>query len=118
MLEPSHAKPAGHLLHAVRAVAVPPEVNDAGGHTVHLDAWFSLYRWSAPQSVQPPFSERYVPARQNTHCDAPLSDVAPRSHGKHVDAPEMGEYIPAAHSSTTLVPSHAEPIGQRLHVVR
>ena len=32
---------------------------------------------AASHSAQPPESRRYVPARQNEHCDAPASDVVP-----------------------------------------
>ena len=77
-LVPSHAAPIGHSLQAVRSVVfVPPEVNQPAPHTAQLAAWFALHRLSAPQASQPPLCERNVPARQNTHCVAPASDVSP-----------------------------------------
>ena len=101
-LVPSHAEPMGHSLQLVRVVlSSPPEVNEPGGHTEQDSALFSLYRLSAPQSTQPPASRRYVPARQNVHCDAPGSDV-----------------VPVAHTVFTLVPSHEEPAGHGSQLVR
>ena len=59
-----------------------------------------------------------MPARQNSHCVAPALDAVPASHGVQLLAPKLAEYVPAAHSSTTLVPSHAEPAGQVEQLVR
>ena len=73
-LDPSQWWPGGHSLQAVRAVLVPPEVNEPGGHTEQLGALFTLHRLSAPQSTQPSLSERDVPARHGTHDDAPASE--------------------------------------------
>ena len=56
-----------------------------------MGALFALHRLSVPHSTQPPFSERYVPARQNMHCVAPASDVVPSSHVVQLDAPRSGE---------------------------
>ena len=97
---------------------VPPDVNEPGKHTEQSDALFTLHRLSAPHSTQPPLAERCVPARQNAHCVAPASDVSPASHAMHSEAPAAEEYEPAAQGSTTLVPSHAEPAGHRLQLVR
>ena len=91
ILVPLHAKPAGHSAQLVRVVLVPPDVNEPGPHTEQLTALFALHRWSAPQSTQPPLSERYVPARQNTHCVAPASEVEPSPHVVQLDAPGSGE---------------------------
>ena len=89
----------GHSLQAVRVLPLsPPEVKEPGGHSRQESALFSLYRLSAPQSAQPPASRRYVPARQNVHCDAPASDV-----------------VPVAHTVFTLVPSHEKPAGHATH---
>ena len=97
---------------------VPPEVNQPAAHGSQLAAWFALHRLSAPHSTQPPLSERYVPARQNTHCVAPASDVEPSSQATQLDAPGPAEYEPAAQGWTTLVPLHADPAGHRVQLVR
>ena len=97
---------------------VPPDVNEPGGHTEQSDALFALHRLSSPQTTQPPLSESFVPARQNTHCVAPASDVEPSSHDVQFDAPAAGEYEPAAQGSTTLVPLHADPAGHGVQLVR
>ena len=59
-----------------------------------------------------------MPARQNSHCVAPALDVEPAAHAVQFDAPGCAEYVPAAHSSTMLVPLHAEPAGHRAQLVR
>ena len=48
VLEPSHEKPAGHGLHAVRVVGVPSDVNEPTGHFEHRGALFALHMSSAP----------------------------------------------------------------------
>ena len=102
----------------MRVVLVPPDVNELGGHAEQLVALFALHRLSAPQSSQPPLGESDVPARQNSHCVAPSSDVVPASHAVQLDAPGSDEYVPAVHGSATLVPSHAEPAGHSVQLVR
>ena len=52
------------------------------------------------------------------HCVAPASEADPGGQGKHVDAPGCGEYVPAEHSVWLLVPSHENPAGQSLQLVR
>ena len=59
-----------------------------------------------------------MPARQNSHWVAPALDVVPAAHAVHFDAPGAAEYVPAAHSSTMLVPLHAEPAGHGAQLVR
>ena len=115
---PSHDEPAGHTLHDVRVVLVLPEVKEPGEHAEHFAALLELYRLSAPQSSQPPSSDRNVPARQNTHCVAPALDVEPASHVVQLDAPGSAEKVPAAHSAIALVPLHAEPAGHSAQLVR
>ena len=110
-LVPLHAEPAGHRAQLVRVVLVPPDVNEPGGHGSHSKALFELKRSSEPHTSQPPLDERYVPARQNSHCVAPALDVVPAAHGSQSDAPGCAENVPAGHSSTMLVPSHDEPAG-------
>ena len=59
-----------------------------------------------------------MPARQNSHCVAPALDVEPAAQTVQLDAPGSAENVPAAHSSMTLVPLHAEPAGPTLQAVR
>ena len=42
----------------------------------------------------------------------------PASHAVQFDAPGSAENVPAGHSSTMLVPLHAEPAGHRAQLVR
>ena len=97
---------------------VPPEVNEPAGQIEKIEALFELKRSSAPHASQPPLAERNVPARQNTHCVAPALDVSPDGQIVQLDAPASAENVPAAHTSTTLVPSHAEPAGHTPQAVR
>ena len=101
-LDPSHMKPAGHSLQAVRAVMVPPDVNELGGHVRQLAAPFSLHKSSAPHSVQ---------------LAAVAADHVPARHGVHERAPPEA-LVPAAHGVCLLVPSHVYPCGQRSQRVR
>ena len=102
---PEHEKPDGQVPQVVRVISSPPEVNDPTAHVEQLSALFSLNMLSAPQSMHPTLSLRYVPARQNSHCVAPALDVVPIGQAVQLDAPASAEYVPAA-QATTLVPSH------------
>ena len=81
-------------------------------------ALFELKKSSEPHGLQPPLDERYVPARQNSHCVAPPLDVVPGGQSSHTDAPGCSENVPAAHSTLLPFPPHAEPAGHSTQVVR
>ena len=74
VLEPSQTLPAVHVVHLVRVLLPPPEVNDPSPHVEHEPDFAALCSVSAPQ-----FVHAFVP---------------------------VNEYVPAAHSPFTLVPSH------------
>ena len=96
----------------------PPDVKDPGGQGSHSRALFELKRSSEPHDSQPPLAERNVPARQNVHCVAPALENVRVSHSIQLEAPASDEYVPAGHSATVLVPSHAEPAGHAAQLVR
>jgi hypothetical protein len=54
LLDPSHAMPAGHGLHDVWVVVVPPLVCDPTAHTLHVLAAVPLNLLSDPQSEHTP----------------------------------------------------------------
>ena len=98
-LVPSHEKPAGHGLHAVRVVSVPPDVNEPGSHFLHAEALFSLHMLFMPQSTQsPPLPGRYVPARQGSCADAPRGQKLPLSQVTHAVDPLETWKLPAVHA--------------------
>ena len=97
---------------------MPPDVNEPAGHTWQCAALFELHSLSDPHSTQPPVADKYVPARQNSHCVAPVLEVVPSAHFVQLDAPVSDENVPAAHSSMMLVPLHDEPAGHSEQLVR
>jgi hypothetical protein len=49
-----HSWPAGHAAHEVRALVVPPDVNEPAAHVAQLLASAALYLESPPQSEHMP----------------------------------------------------------------
>ena len=77
-------------------------MNEPGGHTSQLEAWFALYLLSAPQSEQ---------------LNAWAIDALPARHVAHDDAPPAA-YVPTAQVVLLLVPSQEKPAGQGLQNAR
>jgi len=83
VLVPSHFEPAGHAAHEVRALVVPPDVNEPAAHVAQLLAPVALCLFSAPHGEHAP-----SPLAANFpagHCACALvpSHEWPAGHGVH-----------------------------------
>ena len=123
MLLPSHDEPAGHALHEVRVVVVPPAVNEPAAHVL-----CALHEICAPLSWYWPFGQfLHVvcallswnwPFAQFLHefC-ALLSWNWPPLHAEQKMLP-LAAKRPAVHCACVPLPSHDEPAGHAAHEVR
>jgi hypothetical protein len=138
VLLPSQAEPAGHGVHDVRVIDVPPDVSEPAPHVLQVLAPAALCAVSLPQTehvVRPPAAKR--PA---VHCACVLlpSQAEPAGHGEQVVRvvdvpPDVSEPAPhvlqvlapaalcavsAPQAVCVLLPSQAEPAGHAVHDVR
>ena len=112
LLLPSHEYPAGHTLHNVRVVAVPPDVIDPAGQTTHsmelalFEYWLSYphaEHWYCP-------AMEYLPASHGTVLLDPSTHALPAGHEEHtvrvVSNPPLVKE-PIGHVSQILAPASA-----------
>ena len=112
MLLPSHEYPAGHALHTVRVVVVPPDVIDPAGQTTHsIELALSEYWLSYPHAEHwyCPAME-YLPASHGTVLLDPSTHALPAGHEEHVvrvvsNPPLVND--PIGHVSHMLAPASA-----------